>query len=281
MVIDSTLDDGSLTYGECVLAGETSDEVLLTAHVCHPSLCNDNLSGITLLTALGRALAGVSRRFTYRLLFIPGTIGSIAWLARNAEAVSRVRHGMVLSGIGDRGPITWKRSRRGDAHVDRVVEAVLEESGLAHSVVDFDPYGYDERQFCSPGFNLPVGRLGRSVHGTYPEYHTSGDNLQFVTPETLGESYAVLLRIIEVLEGDVRYNSLSPMGEPQLGKRVSTGRRGGANQKSVEIAYLWVLNLSDGEHSLLDIAERSGLPFDTVVRAADALKGSDLLEPDG
>ncbi len=279
VVIDSTLEDGALTYGECVLPGETPEEVLLTAHVCHPSLCNDNLSGITLLTTLGAALAQIPHRFTYRLLFMPGTIGSITWLARNAEAVTRVRHGMVLSGLGDRGPLTWKRSRRGDAPIDRVVSAVLAESGLAHTIVEFDPYGYDERQFCSPGFNLPMGRIGRSVHGTYPEYHTSGDDLDFVTPESLGESYSVLLRILEVLEHDVRYNSLSPMGEPQLGRRGlyrSTG--GNVDQKSVEIAYLWVLNLSDGAHSLLDITERSGLPFDTVVGAAHALQRVDLLE---
>jgi aminopeptidase-like protein len=279
VVIDSTLEPGALTYGECVLEGDTSDEVLVTAHDCHPSLCNDNLSGITLLAALGKALAAVSHRFTYRLLFIPGTIGSISWLARNAEAVSRIRHGLVLSGIGDRGPMTWKRSRRGDAAIDRVVEFVLEERGLEHRVLDFDPYGYDERQFCSPGYNLPVGRLGRSVHGEYPEYHTSGDDLHFVTPETLAESYRVLLRTVEVLEHDIRCNSLSPMGEPQLGKRGlyrSTG--GNVGHQSVEIAYLWVLNLSDGDHSMLDIAERSGLPFDTVVGATDALREAGLLE---
>jgi aminopeptidase-like protein len=278
--IDSTLDDGALTYGEYVLDGSGDDEVLLTCHVCHPSLANDNLSGIALATFAAELLRDLPLRHTYRFLFIPGTIGSITWLARNEQNLDRIIAGLVLSGVGDRGAFTYKRSRRGDSLVDRAVEHVLGASGKPHAVLDFYPYGYDERQFCSPGFNLPVGRLSRSPHGEYPEYHTSGDNLGFITPAALGESLATLLSIIAVLEHDGRFRNLSPKGEPQLGRRGLYRALGGAvDRRSAEMALLWVLNLSDGDHSLLDIAQRAALPFDAVRDAAWALEEHELLVP--
>jgi aminopeptidase-like protein len=155
--IDSSLEPGHLTYGECVLPGTTAEEVLISCHVCHPSLCNDNLSGVVVAAFLGRALAARPHRYTYRFLFIPGTIGSITWLAHNEARVERIRHGLVLSCLGDVGRPTYKKSRRGDAEVDRVVHHVLAARGGAHAIVDFTPCGYDERLFCSPGFDLPVG----------------------------------------------------------------------------------------------------------------------------
>lgn len=278
VVVDATLEPGSLTYGELVLPGEEPGEVLLTAHVCHPSLCNDNLSGISLLTAIGHELLARPRRFGYRLLFMPGTIGSLTWLATHRDVVGDIRHGVVLSGVGDDAGFTWKRSRRGDAEVDRVVSRLLEESGRPHQVVDFSPYGYDERQFCSPGFNLPVGRLGRKPHGEYPEYHTSADDLSFVTATRLQESYDLLSDVLSALEANRTYRNLQPYGEPQLGRRGLYRSVGGAvDSKSVEMAFLWVLNLSDGTNDLLAIATRSGLPFSTIRAAADALREHDLL----
>jgi aminopeptidase-like protein len=277
--IDATLADGSLTYGEAVVGGSGHREVLLSCHVCHPSLANDNLSGIALATFAAELLADVSLRHNYRFVFVPGTIGSITWLARNDAGVDRIAAGLVLSGVGDRGPFTYKRSRRGDTIIDRAVEHVLGTNGRPYAVEDFSPYGYDERQYCSPGFDLPVGRLSRSPHGEYPEYHTSADDLAFITAGALGESLVTLLSVVDVLEHDRRYRNLNPKGEPQLGRRGLYRAVGGAvDRRSAEMALLWVLNLSDGDHSLLDIARRAALPFDAVRDAAALLEAHDLLE---
>ena len=280
VVIDSTLEPGHLTYGECVLAGSAPDEVLISCHSCHPSLANDNLSGLAVAIALAQWVRSAPRRLTYRFVFIPGTIGSIAWLARNDAVVPRVAHGLVLSCVGDRGGFTYKRSRRGNAPVDRAVEHVLKTAGAPHRIRDFVPYGYDERQYCSPGFNLPVGCLMRSPNGEFPEYHTSADNPEFVAAEALVNSAETLIAVMEVLEHDRRYRNTNPHGEPQLGRRGLYGPTGGhARLPGFEMAMLWVLNYSDGEHSLLDIAERAAVPFATLQQAADALAGAGLLEP--
>jgi aminopeptidase-like protein len=279
VVVDSTLEPGSLTYGECYIPGDEDDEVLLSCHVCHPSLCNDNLSGIAVLTELAGFLASRRRRYSYRLLFIPGTIGSITWLARNEAHVGRIKHGLVVTGVGDAGPFTYKRSRRGDAEIDRAATHVLRHAAAAHRVVDFSPYGYDERQYCSPGFDLPVGCFMRTPHGEYREYHTSADNLGFVTPTALEAALRTCQAIVEVLEGNVGYVNQSPKCEPQLGKRgLYRALGGGLDRASQEMAMLWVLNLSDGRHTLLDIAERSGLAFPAVREAATALAEHGLLK---
>jgi aminopeptidase-like protein len=279
VVIDATLTDGVLNYGELVLPGALEHaEILLSTHVCHPSLANDNCSGIAVLTELGRLLSAAPRRHSYRLLFIPGTIGSITWLARNETTLDRIRHGIVLTGLGNPGPITYKRSRRGNAGVDRAAAHVLPELGAPHRMMDFTPYGYDERQFCSPGFDLPVGRLSRTPHGEYPEYHTSADDCSFVDDDQLLGSLAALLAMLEVLDGDGRYVNTHPKGEPQLGRRGLYRAIGGdVDAGSAEVALLWVLNQSDGVHSLLDIAVRSGLPFAVVRHAADLLEEHELL----
>jgi len=276
--IDSTLEDGALTYGECVLPGEEPEEVLLSCHICHPSLANDNLSGIAVLTALARSLLQRDRRFTYRLLFIPGTIGSLTWLSRNEQMLDRIVHGLTVAGVGDRGHFTYKRSRRGDARIDRTMMTVLRDRGEPYDVEDFSPYGYDERQFCSPGFNLPVGCLMRSPHNTYPEYHTSADNLDFVSDDALVDTFDVLETVMAALEADGRYVNLSPKGEPQLGKRGLYPSIGGPTAQAEQLAMLWVLNGSDGTLSLLDIAERSGLSLAALHEAAGRLSQSDLLE---
>jgi len=277
--VDATLADGHLTYGERLVQGQTDDEVLVSCHVCHPSLANDNLSGIAVASRLARLLAkGPRPRHSYRFLFIPGTIGSITWLARNEDRLGRIRHGLVLSGLGDPGGFTWKRSRRGDTDVDRAVAHVLGRSGRPHQVVDFSPYGYDERQYCSPGFDLPVGRLSRTPFATYPEYHTSADDLDFVGPARLQESLEVCRAVVEVLEGNRTYVNLSPKGEPQLGRRGLYGQIGGrSDAEERQMAMLWVLNLSDADHSLLDVAERAGLPFALVAEVAGALEAAGLL----
>jgi aminopeptidase-like protein len=275
--IDSTLTDGSLTYAESYVRGRSADEVLVSTHACHPSLANDNLSGLAVATALAAFLAGRDLRYSYRFLFVPGTIGAITWLARNRENVGRIRHGLVLTGIGDAGGFHYKKSRRGDAEIDQAMAHVLRHDGHLSQILEFSPYGYDERQYGSPGFNLPVGCLMRSVWGTYPEYHTSGDNLDFIQPPQLSASLWLCAALLDVLEGNHRYKNLIPFCEPQLGKR-NLYRSSGGDTIGTEIdARLWALNFSDGEHSLLDIAERSGLPFSTICDAAKLLHEGGLL----
>lgn len=277
--IDSTLADGHLTYGEHVVPGRVPDEVLISCHVCHPSLANDNLAAIAVATELARRLAEADPWYTYRFLFAPGTIGAVTWLARNAERVHLVRHGLVLACAGDAGQLTYKRSRRGEAGIDRAVSYVLRSSGRRHRLLDFTPYGYDERQFCSPGFNLGVGCLTRTPYAQYPEYHTSGDNPSFVKPWALRDTLETLWEITRVLDGNRSYRNLSPYGEPQLGRRGLYDSIGGrSDTKQAQLAMLWVLNLSDGENSLLDIAERSGLPFGAVSDAASALREAALIK---
>jgi aminopeptidase-like protein len=276
--IDSSLEDGHLTYGELVLKGETDDEVLISSHACHPSLANDNLSGLAVASRLAKYLGPLALRYSYRFVFAPGTIGAITWLARNQASTSRIKHGLVLTGLGDPGPSTYKRSRRGDAEIDRVLAAVLAAAGDGSSVVDFTPFGYDERQYCSPGFDLPVGCLMRTPWGRYPEYHTSADNLGFVRPEALADSFFKLLSAIAILEENRTYVNQSPFGEPQLGKRGLYRHLGGDSETQVdEHALLWVLNGSDGRQSLLDIATRAGLPFESISRAAHVLAEHDMI----
>ncbi|MEU0790942.1 DUF4910 domain-containing protein [Amycolatopsis sp. NPDC005961] len=277
VVIDSTLADGSLTYGEHVVPGRVTDEVIVSCHVCHPSLANDNLAGIAVAVSLAQQLAESQPHYTYRFLFMPGTIGSITWLARNSSRIDKVKHGLVLACAGDPGPLTYKKSRRDDAEIDRVLQHVLR--SREHRVVDFSPYGYDERQFCSPGFNLGVGSLTRTPYAGYPEYHTSADNPSFVSPTAMEDTLGALRDAFGVLDRNRRYVNLSPYGEPQLGKRGLYDSLGGrSDAKQAQMAMLWVLNLSDGEHSLLDIAERAGLPFDIVDVAARALHDAGLVK---
>lgn len=280
VVIDSTLAAGHLTYGECLLPGQSADEILVSCHSCHPSLANDNLAGMAVAVALANWVREAPRRYTYRFLFIPGTIGSIAWLARNEAQVPRIKHGLVLSCLGDRGSPTYKQSRRGDAVIDRTVRHVLTAAGRPHQVRAFVPYGYDERQYCSPGFDMPVGCFMRTPNGEYPEYHTSADDVAFVAPESLADSLATLVSVCDVLEHDGRFRNMSPKGEPQLGRRGLYQNTGGHTRlPGFEMALLWVLNYSDGAHSLLDIAERAKVPFQAIYQAAQALERAALLTP--
>jgi aminopeptidase-like protein len=274
--INSTLAPGSLTFGELFLPGTSSDEVLFSTHVCHPSLANDNLSGVVVAAALAAELRLRGKlRYCYRFLFIPGTIGAITWLARNVDTAHRIQHGLILSGVGDSGPFTYKKSRQGNARIDRVVPRVLEGERIQHSVQEFSPYGYDERQFCSAGFNLPMGCFSRTPYGKYPEYHTSNDHPAFVKPESLAESLRALLCIVDQLESEQTFVNTKPKCEPQLGRR---GLYGELNSDGETMAMLWLLNMSDGTNSLHDIAERATIPIERLVRVAKTLESHGLLE---
>lgn len=277
--IDSDLADGSLTYGEFFIPGETDKEILISVHVCHPSLANDNLSGIVVATALAsHFLVQPKPRLGIRFLFLPATIGAITWLARNEDHLDRIAHGLVLTCIGDEGPFHYKKTVNG-AVVDVATEHVLRHSGQAFETLEFSPYGYDERQYGSPGLALPVGCLMRAIHGTFPEYHTSLDNCDFVTSEALGQSFRLLVDLLELLQRNATYRRVDGRGEPQLGRRglyrAIAGQKeaGGASQMDL----LWVLNQCDGNRSLLDIAERAKAPFSRIRAAADLCLDAELI----
>jgi aminopeptidase-like protein len=278
--VDSELKAGSLTYGEFFLPGETEGEILLSVHICHPSLANDNLSGIAVATALARRqMLAPKAKLGLRILFIPATIGAITWLARNESRLGAIRHGLVLTCVGDDGPFHYKQTRSG-AVVDRAVAHVLQHGSRPHEIMPFNPYGYDERQFASPAFDLPVGCLMRGVHGQFPEYHTSLDNLDFVKPAALAGSYEVVAEALDLLNANAVYVRTDGRGEPQLGKRglyrAIAGQKeaGGASQMDL----LWLLNLADGKHSLLDMAERANVPFSRICAAAGLAIDAQLIK---
>jgi aminopeptidase-like protein len=278
--IDADLSDGHLDYGEFHHGGATAREFLFSAHICHPSLANDNCSGLALLALVARAISERDTRYSYRFIFAPGTIGALAWLARNEDRTPLVDHGLVVSCVGDGGGPTYKQSRRGDAFIDRAMGHILSRSGPSAVVKAFSPYGYDERQYCSPGFDMPVGLLQNSAFGTFPEYHTSGDDLSFIRPRHLARSYRIVMQAIDIVERNWMPLNLSPKGEPQLGRRGLYAALGGDKAGSdAAMAMLWVLNLADGRHDLLDMAERSGLAFSEVADAAELLRNHGLLAP--
>jgi aminopeptidase-like protein len=275
VLVDTTLAPGELVYGELVVPGTSTDEVLISSHVCHPSLVNDNLSGLSVAVELAQRLAEREHRLTYRFLFAPGTVGSLTWLSRNAEVLPRLRHVLVLTGLGGGGPLTYKRTRHGDRPLDRAAMHVV--GRREGRVVDYSPYGYDERQFNALGFDLSAGRLTRTPHGEYPEYHTSADDLGFVTDAELRESLTAIEEILEVLEEDRTLRNLAPYGEPQLGRYGLYPTTGGRSADDAVMAMLWLLACSDGATPVLAIAERAGLPFGVLRRAADDLEKAGLL----
>jgi aminopeptidase-like protein len=277
--IDSSLQPGHLTYGDLRLLGRSSEEVLISCHVCHPSLCNDNLSGIAVATALAQHLRNRDHRYTYRFVFVPGTIGSIAWLALNEAHVGRIKHGFVLTCAGDPGSVTYKKSRRGNTEIDKAWSYVLEQSADPFEIVEFSPFGYDERQYCSPGFNLPIGSFMRTPYGKFAEYHSSADNLEFVRPDALRDTLDKAIAAVDVIENNGYHLNQKPFCEPKLGDYGLYSAMGGLSVPDYQMALLWVLNMSDGENSLLDIAEKAKLPWDMMKQAVAALTEAGLLKP--
>ena len=278
--IDSSLKDGSLTYGEYLHQGATPEEVLLSAHTCRPAQANDNCSGMALLTLLAARLAGQQTRLSYRFLFTPGTIGALAWLARNETRLAHVQHGLVVACVGDGGDPTYKRSRRGGTMIDRAMAHVLEHESRNDRparVVDFSPFGHAERQFCAPGFNLPVGSFERSPAGTFAGADSSADDLDLIKPEHLGSSFNIIARALRILEHDRKLINVVPKGEPHLSRRGLTDVGGGQQASERSQAMHWLLNFCDGQYSLLEIAERSGMAFAALHEAARDLEAGGLL----
>lgn len=267
VVIDSQSSDGALSYAECQIQGQSERVVLLYTHCCHPSLANDNLSGIVVATFLAQALQSRSLKHTYRIVMAPATIGAITWLAQNESSLATIDYGLVLSLLGDAGNLTYKRSRRGSSPIDRIAERIVHDTG--GSVRNFSPNGYDERQFCSPGFDLPMGCLMRTPPGEFNEYHTSADNLEFVKPKYLQHSLSSLLQIIDEIEDNIIPVNLRPQGEPRLGE-YGLYKAFGEDGHTAELqsAVMWLLNQADGITDLDSIATRSGL---SVARIRQAL----------
>ncbi len=281
VVIDSSLENGVLNYGEFFLQGKVSDEVLISSYLCHPSMCNDNLSGPVVLTALASYLKSCDLHYSYRFIIIPETIGAIAWLNRNEQSIKKIKHGLIATCCGDSGHLTFKKTRQGNTEIDRIAIKILKDSNCKYEILDFFPSGSDERQFCSPGFDLPVGSLMRTPYARFPEYHTSADNLDFVQPKFLGDTIEKYLHVIFVLESNFKLESQFQKCEPQLSKRGLYSDLGGIKKHAInKQAIQWVLNLSDGKNSLLDIAERSNLKFMDVKMAADVLLSHGILKAD-
>ncbi|MDQ3020501.1 MAG: DUF4910 domain-containing protein [Bacteroidota bacterium] len=280
--IDSELNrNGSMTIGEAVLKGDSDKEVLLSTYICHPSMANNELSGPLVTAFLYKELIKLkSRRYSYRFLFLPETIGSICYLSMNGNNLKeKMIAGYVVTCIGDKGNFTYKKSRRGNALPDRAAELVLEETEKNFIIEDFFPTGSDERQYCSPGFNLPVGSLMRTRYGKYKEYHTSGDNKDFVSFEALEKSVNKYQEIINVIENNYIYVNKIAYCEPQLGKRDLYPTLGSQKDTTEFVnAVMWVLNLTDGSNDMIDISRRSKIPFKLLIKAAEKLEEKGLIE---
>ena len=312
VVIDSELKSGSLSYGEYYFKGNSDEEILLSCYICHPSLCNDSLSGVVTAVELAKFIEELKRKthYSYRILFIPETIGSITWLSRNQEKIKNIKHGLVITCTGDKGKINYKKTRNGNSEIDKIVIDVLENSNEDFSVLDYFPFGSDERQYCYPGINLNMGCLTRTVFGDFPEYHTSADNLTYVNPSSLANTLKIYIRIIEKLEENYTKFSLDGSTtkkikkslsddpvfvnlvkcEPQLGKRNLYHDLGGPKLKPFhgrgskdttkikEKAMMWILAYSDGTNSLKDIEVKSNIDFETLIQISNLLCDHKLIE---
>jgi aminopeptidase-like protein len=280
--IDSSIKKGSLTYGEVFIPGRSNEEILISTHICHPSLANDNLSGIGVATYLAQAIKQICTSLEYgvRIIFIPSTIGAITWLAKNTEKQKQIIAGLVLSGVGDSGSFTYKKSKSECGLFDKIIPTLLKLNQSSHEIRSFTPYGYDERQFCSPGINLPVGCLMRTPFGEYPEYHTSADNLDLIQAEKLGDTFALVYEALLLAQHTRKYQNLQPYCEPQLGRRGLYDAIGGDNdKKKSQMALLWMLSYSDGNNTTLDISQHSGINIAELVLAAERLVEAGLLKP--
>lgn len=279
VVMGTRLEDGVLNYGEALIPGRLDDEFLITAHVCHPAQANDNLSGVAIVAELASLLSRVETKYTYRFLWLPGGIGSLVWLSRNVEAIPRIRGGLTLACLGDASPFTYKETFTGLAPVDLAARRVL---GAGADYREFEPYGFDERNFTAPAFRIDAGSLTRSPHGGYPEYHSSLDNMEIMSKARLGEAASTVLEILEQLESGTRYVNLFPEGEPQLGRRGLYGAVGGMKKRpEAEMAMLWLLTMSDGRYSDHDVSQRSGISIEILDAAAKDLVSAGLLQTIG
>ena len=273
--IDSQLyENGSLTYGEAFIEGKTKKEILLSTYLCHPSMANDNLSGLLVTAFIYNILKSKNLNYSYRFLFIPETIGSIYYLSKHGEKLKQnLVAGFVVTTVGDKGPFTYKKSRIGNSIADIATEIVLNQKQDSFIIEDFFPdNGSDERQYCSPGFNLPVGSLMRTRYCKYKEYHTSDDDKSLISFLALEESINIYLEILNLIDENKKYINLFPFGEPQLGKRNLYEKINNRFPADILRAVKWVLNFSDGKHDLINIISKSHLDYKLIIEAARLLE---------
>lgn len=287
VVIDTEYVPGSLSYGEYYIKGKSDREILFSTYLCHPSLCNDNLSGVVMSAYLARILSEKKElRYSYRFIFIPETIGAITWLAHNEDVQRKIEGGLVVTCVGDDNPFVYKRTRNGNCLIDRVCEKALEDSGMKYRVMDYYPGGSDERQYGSLGINLPIGSLVRGLYLTdtipplpYKEYHTSADNLEYVKPKNLEESLNVYLKIVDYIEKNRKYISMNMKGEPflskhQLGLKVGSGK----GVYHLDVAIRFLMCYSDGQDDLIEIAKKARRSVEDVYEAAVMLEAAGLIK---
>lgn len=282
VLVDTSFNEegGFMTVGEAVIPGQTDKEILFSTYICHPSLANNELSGPLVTAMLYKLLKEKQEmKYTYRFIFIPETIGAIYYLSVMGEFWrNKLAGGFVITCIGDNGNFTYKKSRRGAELVDRATSLVLEQTEAEYNLVDFFPTGSDERQYCSPGFNLPVGSLMRTMYGKYPEYHTSEDNKSFICFNSMEKSVQKLKDIVDAIEYNHKYINTLPFCEPQLGKRGLYPTLG--SQKNTEAAIkgmMWILNMSDGENDLFSISTKSQIPLKDLYPIVDRLLENGIL----
>ena len=279
VVIDSTLEPGVMNYGELLIPGQSKNEILLSTYICHPSMANNELSGPVVALAISKLVKELeNKRFSYRILLIPETIGSIYYISKNLnEMKENINAGWVLTCMGDEGNYSYIPSRKGGTLADRVSIKTLEELGVNYNKYTFLDRGSDERQYCAPGVDLPVASLMKSKYGSYPEYHTSLDNLNFITPEGLKESYEMMKTAIEILESN-KFWKLKTLGEPQLGKRGLYPTLSTKNSGTTVQDLMNVIAYCDGENDLIDISNICGLKFKEVLKIIETLFINELVE---
>ncbi|MBF0474268.1 MAG: DUF4910 domain-containing protein [Deltaproteobacteria bacterium] len=279
VVIDSTLAPGSLTYGELILPGREEREILLSTYTCHPSLANDNLSGPIVTTALAQELAArFDRRYTYRIVYIPETIGSLVYLSRHLDQMKRTTlAGFVLTCVGDDRSYSFLPSRMGNTLADRVAGHVLKHRAPGYATYSFLDRGSDERQYCSVGIDLPVVSLMRTMYGVFPEYHTSLDNLSLISPSGLGGAYQAILSCLDLLEENYTYRMTCP-GEPQLGKRGLYPTLSTRENSAIVRNLSNVMAYADGDHDLIALAERTEVFAEELLPVVKSLFSAGLLK---
>lgn len=276
--IDSTLAPGNITLGECIIPGDTDEEILLSTNICHPSMANNELSGPVMLSAIGQWLQNRKyRRYTYRLLFLPETIGAIAYLANNAEHMkSKTVAGYQVVCVGGPDHFSMIQSRRENTLSDRMAINALSHSGHSFKILDYTHRASDERQYNSPGIDIPVAVLSKSLFLDYDAYHTSLDDLDYVTPENMAASLKLYTSLLTGLENNRRYRVTIQGGEPQLGPRGLYPQAGGGRHYFDEISEF--LAYADGENDVLDIAERHGRSVSDYASAISVLTEAGLIE---
>jgi len=281
--IDAELVNGHLYYGEFKLDGTNKDSILFSTYICHPSLYNDNLSGIAVQTEIARSMIPMNLKKSYSFIFVPETIGALCWLQNNINlSQSKTTDcflGLEITCVGHGNIFTYKRPPEKYGYYDLLMEQTLKESGARFKCVDYFPWGSDERQFNSIGIGLQTMSLMRSAYLEYPEYHTSADNIEMMDAKILRSSADMYLRFIYMLEKDKRYISNKTMGEPFLKKYGLYNKIGGVrNVDEIQKAILWILHKSNGHYLLSEISTISGLSFDVTKKAADLLEKTGLIK---